>query len=359
MAVFRDGEPNMSRLTVFLLNALLLLSFGAASSQDFGGDLKKQKKGKGGDGGFKDSGDFKKQKKDKGDDENAKMAKLIEKSYKKSETERDKVIKEFSKINPSEELTGDFRNWFKRVDSGGGWDRAQVSSMGLAEIHDRMVERLQLEGTKIGRVDFLRYAEKYWREGNSPPWKAAKEIDLGNEADKLFMHLDRDRDGYLTDAEIPAALRVELRQWDTNGDGRIDPQEYRAYFPRRLERLHNDLLEWMNRPPLVRDIREDDLDARPMVLRAGKLPVGIPRWFAQLDTDQDGQLAPYEWRRAGLSLDEFAKLDLNNDGFIVPEELLRLLAMTRKDNTRPYAYLMQHPLVDGQTGTKISARTSK
>jgi hypothetical protein len=345
----------------FLLASWLLVSFGAAFSQDFGGDFKKQKKGKGGgDGGFKDvGGDFKKEKKDKGDDENSKMAKLLEKSYKKSETERDKVIKEFSKLNPSEDLTGDFRNWFRRVDSGGVWDRTQVSSMGLAEIHDRIAERLQLEGTKIGRADFLRYAEKFWREGDSPPWKAAKEWDLATEADKMFKHLDRDSDGYLTDAEIPATMRAELRRWDTNGDGRIDPQEYRGYFPHRLEQLHKDLLDGANRPPPTLVIPENQLDERPKVMRAGKLLPGLPRWFAEFDTDQDGQVALFEWRRAGLPLDEFTNLDLNDDGFLVPDEVLRLLAITKKDNIRPFAYLAQHPLSDGQKGPKTSARTSK
>lgn len=344
----------------FVLGSSLVLCFGAAFSQDFGGDFKKQKKGKGGDAGFKDfGGDFKKQKKEKGDDENSKMAKLIEKSYKKSETERDKVIKEFSKINPAEDLTADFRNWFKRVDSGGGWDRTQVSSMGLAEIHDRISERLQLDGTKIGRADFLRYADKFWREGDSPPWKAAKDWDLGNEADKMFNHLDRDRDGYLTDAEIPAALRANMRRWDTNGDGRIDPQEYRAYFPSRLEGLHKELLDESNRAPPTIVIPENEIDERPRVARAGKLPPGLPQWFAEFDTDHDGQVALYEWRRAGLPLDEFKKLDLNDDFFLVPEEILRLLAMTEKGGIHPFAYLMQHPLIDGQKGTKIFARTSK
>lgn len=337
----------MSRILRYLLSAsALLIVLSAALSQDFGGDFKKQKKSKG-------DGDFQKQKKDKGDEENAKMAKLIEKAYKKSETERDKVIKEFSKINPAEELTADFANWFRRVDSGNGWDRSRVSSMGLAEIHDRMIERMELKDTVIRQQDFLRYADKYWREGNSPSWKAPKEFDLANEADKLFQHLDRDRDGYLTEAEMPAALRADLRRWDTNRDGRIDPGEYRAYFPRRLERVHNDLVEPPSKsiPDVV--IPDTDLDARPKVFRAGKLPAGIPKWFAEMDTDHDGQVGMYEWRRAGLAIEEFSKLDLNQDGFLAPDEILRLLAMTTKGEQRPYAYLAQNPQKDGSVATAL------
>lgn len=47
---------------------------------------------------------------------------------------------------------------------------------------------------------------------------------------------------------------------------------------------------------VVDALLEDDLDKRPTVYRAGKLPEkGLPAWFVQLDTDQDGQVALYEW----------------------------------------------------------------
>jgi Ca2+-binding EF-hand superfamily protein len=53
-------------------------------------------------------------------------------------------------------------------------------------------------------------------------------------------------------------------------------------------------------------------------------PTGLPDWFAKLDTDGDGQIALHEWP-ADRSMEEFAKYDLNGDGFITPQEVLRVL----------------------------------
>jgi Ca2+-binding EF-hand superfamily protein len=54
-------------------------------------------------------------------------------------------------------------------------------------------------------------------------------------------------------------------------------------------------------------------------------PKELPPWFKELDLDGDGQISFAEWRAAGKDLDEFRKYDLNNDGFITEEELLRYL----------------------------------
>ena len=155
----------------------------------------------------------------------------------------------------------------------------------------------------------------------------------------MFKHLDRDEDGYLSTPEMPAALRADLRRWDRNGDGLISLTEYHDYFLRRLDHLHQEYQRHMERPPPDIEVREEA--ERPMVIRAGKLPPGLPAWFDQLDQDRDGQVALYEWRRAGWDLAEFKKLDLNDDGLLVPEEVLKLLATMNRDGTRPYAYLLQ------------------
>jgi Ca2+-binding EF-hand superfamily protein len=268
------------------------------------------------------------------------MAKLIEKAYKKNETERDKVIKEISKLGADQPLGDDFGAWFDRVATSPGiWDRDRIERKQIGEIFDRMAERMQLGDAKITRGEFVRYARNYWREGESPPWKDHKGIDLDKEVEKFFRHLDRDGDGFLSPDEMPASLRADLRRWDQNGDGYIDFAEYRAYFPNRLERLHNEFKNWLQNPEPAAVVRVEDLDRKPVVIGAGKLPSGLPAWFAQLDTDQDGQVAMYEWRRAGWAIDDFKKLDLNDDGFLVPQEILKLLAITER-GSRPYAYLM-------------------
>src|SRR5262245_1217984 len=55
------------------------------------------------------------------------------------------------------------------------------------------------------------------------------------------------------------------------------------------------------------------------------LPKGLPPWFKALDTDQDGQVSLKEWLQGGRRRDEFRRFDLNGDGFITPDEVLRLL----------------------------------
>jgi hypothetical protein len=68
-------------------------------------------------------------------------------------------------------------------------------------------------------------------------------------------------------------------------------------------------------------------EARPMVSRATRLLPGLPDWFTALDTDRDGQVGLYEWKRAGRTLADFRRYDENADGFITPDECLRVVRM--------------------------------
>src|SRR5207248_7408241 len=77
------------------------------------------------------------------------------------------------------------------------------------------------------------------------------------------------------------------------------------------------------------DNKSDDWEKRPVVYRAGKLPKDLPKWFVELDQDGDGQISLAEWRRAGKSLEEFAKYDRNEDGLLTPAEVLRYEALAK------------------------------
>jgi hypothetical protein len=59
-----------------------------------------------------------------------------------------------------------------------------------------------------------------------------------------------------------------------------------------------------------------------IVYRSNNLPQELD-WFQQLDTDHDGQVGLYEWRAGGRPISEFDKRDLNGDGFLTPEEVLK------------------------------------
>ena len=60
------------------------------------------------------------------------------------------------------------------------------------------------------------------------------------------------------------------------------------------------------------------------------MPKDIPDWFKQIDSDGDGQIGLYEWKVSGRSLDEFRKIDRNNDGFLTIDEVMRYVADQKK-----------------------------
>jgi len=61
---------------------------------------------------------------------------------------------------------------------------------------------------------------------------------------------------------------------------------------------------------------------RPAVPRAGKLPLGLPAWFlSNWIPNKDGKSlvrVACRW----LAVDDFSRLDSNDDGFLEPQEIL-------------------------------------
>jgi Ca2+-binding EF-hand superfamily protein len=151
--------------------------------------------------------------------------------------------------------------------------------------------------------------------------------------DRLFADLDRDGDGFLSKAEAArapapdflqsflhgtlnleaAAQAVPFDKLDADGNGRVSRREFAAYY-RRLP---------FDRPRVV------------VVPDRGKQAALTDALFRLLDRDRDGKLSKDELRAAAASL---RKVDLNEDEWITPEELLLHQpdgARARKDGDTP------------------------
>ncbi len=181
-------------------------------------------------------------------------------------------------------------------------------------------------------------------------------------AQNFFRMSDRNGDGKITQDEASRGLRDRFSQYDTNRDGAIDANEFRPYIQERMgnrgdrgpggsfdprngsqssQYPNNNWGNWNNQGSNQNNIRDGRdrngkaaEDERPSVVRYGNLPKGLPSWWDELDSDQDGQVGLYEWRRHGRATAEFVELDLNADGYLTADEWLRheQLAIERRAN---------------------------
>ena len=166
------------------------------------------------------------------------------------------------------------------------------------------------------------------RNGRMPPG-AVHPATQAEQAGKLFRKLDLDGDGRLSAAEAPADLRRQSARWDRDADGAIDAAEYEAYFLARHQVVAEAVAAGdivLKLPKGVEGPEKPGAAKRAAVARAGKLPPGLPAWFAEYDTDGDGQVGLYEWRRQKRPTAEFVAMDGNADGYLTARELLAHLA---------------------------------
>lgn len=146
-------------------------------------------------------------------------------------------------------------------------------------------------------------------------------------AKSLMAQNDKNKNGQLERAEW-SRLRGSPQESDRNGDGVLSQDELAAHLAGYGTRRQT--------PAASRSANYGKLSYRSGAPGGAKptfrflspherLPEGIPDWFTRKDVDLDGQVSMAEyspvWHRANL--EEFASLDLNGDGLIVPKECLR------------------------------------
>ena len=121
-------------------------------------------------------------------------------------------------------------------------------------------------------------------------------------------HLDADKDGKVTLAEIVQSKQSWLRDFDANKDGAVTRAEFDAGFQARRG-------EHLNQMFAKQDTNKDGVISREESAMPG-------RWFARIDANSDGKLTREELSRepvrpgahGGERGGMFSKLDTNGDG---------------------------------------------
>lgn len=251
-----------------------------------------------------------------------------------AETERDKWITTMQQFYPGSTVPDargeiDFGRWFDALSHGESvWSLENAREKPLRELFVRVGQRLQRGKEPISREVYLEYANQYLTLGQSPPWKMPKFGDDPMDAiAKMFTSLDRNANGVLDASEITGNLKAVVADYDLNRNGVLEYEEYRRYFLTRMYDYRDHSSESpRGDPPTEKSPRES---------APRKAPVpNLPRWYHELDDDQDGQVGLYEWRMIGQRpLDEFAAIDRDGDGLLTPYEIQ---CLARNDPSSPY-----------------------
>jgi hypothetical protein len=159
-----------------------------------------------------------------------------------------------------------------------------------------------------------------------PPGGGNDPSQMSDEQIRQFMsRYDQDRDGRISAAEAQQSdrLRGSFEQYDTaRMSSRGNDQNSMSQSWGQQGNWGQPGGNWGGfpggdgRPTIPQE------EPKPIVLRYGKLPKDLPGWFTSLDTDQDGQIGLYEWRKERQT-DEFVKMDTNADGLLTAEEYLK------------------------------------
>ena len=226
------------------------------------------------------------------------------------------------------------------------------------EQKDAMLVFLQTKGVTNGVMTKDLYVEHFQQrmtemraqreakgkqDGGTPPAPGASPAapqDVEAEARAQFAMHDTDKNGSLSVEEMQNArmkgsrIFDERDKWDADKNGTIELPEYIEYYKARMARRANGGKGNQNpTPPTTESVKPVEEEKRAVVFRTGKFPKELPAWFEEADKDKDGQVGLYEWKATNKPVRDFLAMDLNGDGFLTVEEVLRYQRATVKATT--------------------------
>jgi Ca2+-binding EF-hand superfamily protein len=160
------------------------------------------------------------------------------------------------------------------------------------------------------------------------------------DAEERMRRYDKNNDGSLDEDEIKEARWSDsIAQWDRNRDGKLSRDEVAVRYARRREQRQDQEAKTRNPDEnrgrtQTNGENEKKEPSRPFEKTASfriagssngpVRPAGLPEWFVRDDIDGDNQVAMNEFARKwdASTLEDFAKFDLNGDGYITAKECL-------------------------------------